>query len=131
MFLGLSKKQDGRPGLSLAETVSTSPLKLLNGIQQNLTESKISKSSIKFLFFWLISKQKLLHWTIGHKGGTLYSGAPYWPFGPLVFNAWVSPRLMCTIVIMPCLSSIRHQWSLTFHIFDFFSETAEWNIQQT
>ena len=41
-FSGWSEKQDGRPGLWLAETFSTSPLKPLNGIQQNLTGSKIS-----------------------------------------------------------------------------------------
>ena len=40
-----SEKQDGRPGLWLAETFSTSPLKPLNGIQRNLTGSKISMSS--------------------------------------------------------------------------------------
>ena len=40
-FSGRSEKQDGRPGLWLAETFSTSPLKPLNGIQQNLTGSKI------------------------------------------------------------------------------------------
>ena len=44
-FSGLSEKQDGRPGLWLAETFSTSPLKLLNRIQRNLTGSKISTSS--------------------------------------------------------------------------------------
>ena len=33
------KKQDGHPGLWLVETFSTSPLKLLNGIQRNLTAS--------------------------------------------------------------------------------------------
>ena len=44
-FSGWSEKQDGRPGLWLAETFSTSPLKLLNGIQRNLTGSKISMSS--------------------------------------------------------------------------------------
>ena len=34
-FSGWSEKQDGRPGLWLAETFSTSPLKPLNRIQQN------------------------------------------------------------------------------------------------
>ena len=37
---------------------STSPLKPLNGIQRNLTGSKISNSSTKFLFFGLIGKTK-------------------------------------------------------------------------
>ena len=40
-FSGRSEKQDGRPGLWLAETFSTSSLKPLNGIQRNLTGSKI------------------------------------------------------------------------------------------
>ena len=49
-FSGRSEKQDGRPGLWLGETFSTSPLKPLNGIQRNLTGSKISMSSTKFVF---------------------------------------------------------------------------------
>ena len=50
-FSGRSEKQDGRPGLWLAETFSTSPLRPLNGIQRNLAGSKISTSSTKFVFF--------------------------------------------------------------------------------
>ena len=56
-FSGRSEKQDGRPGLWLAEKFSTSPLKPLNGIQRNLTGSKISMSSTKFVFFVLIGKK--------------------------------------------------------------------------
>ena len=48
-FSGQLEKQDGRPGLWLAETFSTSPLKTLKGIQRNLIGSKISTSSTKFL----------------------------------------------------------------------------------
>ena len=76
-FSGQSEKQDGRPGLWLAETFSTSPLKPLNGIQQNLTGSKISMSSTKFVFFGTISKQKCPSWPISQRGGTLYSAARY------------------------------------------------------
>ena len=64
-FLGRSEKQDGRPGLWLAEIFLTSPLKPLNGIHWNLTWSKISMSSTKFVFFRPIWK------TI-------------WPPGPLI-----------------------------------------------
>ena len=61
-FSGRSEKQDGRPCLWLAETFSTSPLKPLNGIQQNLTGIKISTSSTKFLFFGPIGKTRWPPW---------------------------------------------------------------------
>ena len=63
-FLGRSKKQEGRPGLWLAETFSTSPLKPLNGIQRNLSGSKISTSSTKFVFFGLIGKTRWPPWPL-------------------------------------------------------------------
>ena len=59
---GWSEKQDSRPVLWLAETFFTSPLKPLNGIQRNLTESKFSTSSTKFVFFGLIQKTIWLPW---------------------------------------------------------------------
>ena len=68
-FSDRSEKQDGRPCLWLAETFSTSSLKPLNGIQQNLTGSKISTSSTKFVFFGPIGKTRwpplpLIGWDI-------------------------------------------------------------------
>ena len=63
-FSGGSEKQDGRPGLWLAETFSTSPVKPLNGIQRNLTRSKISTSSTKFVFFGPIVKPRLPPWPL-------------------------------------------------------------------
>ena len=63
-FSGRSEKQDGRPGLWLAETFSTSPLKPLNGIQWNLTGSKISVSSTKFVFFGPIGKTRWPPWPL-------------------------------------------------------------------
>ena len=63
-FSGRSKKQDGRSGLWLAEIFSTSPLKPLNGIQRNLTGSKISTSSIKFVFFGPIGKTRWPPWPL-------------------------------------------------------------------
>ena len=80
VFLDDRKKQNGRPGLLLAETFSTSPLKPLHGIQRNITGSKISTFSTKFVFFAWIEKTR-------------------WPPKPLI--GW--------------------------DIFDFSSETAEWN----
>ena len=46
--------------LWLDETLSTSPLKLLNGIQRNLIRSKNSMSAINFVFFGLIGKTRWL-----------------------------------------------------------------------
>ena len=57
-FSGRSEKQDGRPGLGLAETFSTSPLKPLNEIQRNLTGSKISTSSTNFIRFFFRADRK-------------------------------------------------------------------------
>ena len=58
-FSGRSEKQDGCPGLWLAETFPTSPLTSLNRIQGNLTGSKISTPSTKFVFFGPIGKNKM------------------------------------------------------------------------
>ena len=63
-FSGRSEKQDGRPGLWLAETFSTSPLKPLNRIQRNLTGSKISTPSTKFVFFGPIRKTRWPPWPL-------------------------------------------------------------------
>ena len=64
VFFGQSEKQDGRPGLWLAETFSTSSLKPLNGIQRNLTGNKISTSSTKFVFFGPIGKTRWPPWPL-------------------------------------------------------------------
>ena len=63
-FLGWSEKQDGRTGLWLAETFSTSPLKPPNRIQQNLTGSKISTSSTQFVFLGPIGKIRWPPWPL-------------------------------------------------------------------
>ena len=64
LFLGRAEKQDGRPGLWLAETFSASPLKPLNGIQWNLTGSKNLRSSTKFVFFGPIGKTRWPPWPL-------------------------------------------------------------------
>ena len=57
-FSGRLEKQDCRPSLLLADMFSTSRLKPLNRIQRNLTGSKISTASNKFVFFRSIGKRK-------------------------------------------------------------------------
>ena len=64
VFKGRSEKQDGRPGLWLAETFSTSPLKPLNGIQRNWTGSKILTSSTKWMFLGPIRKTRWPQWPL-------------------------------------------------------------------
>ena len=63
-FSGRSEKQDGRPGLWLVETFSTSSLKPLSRIQRNLIGSKISKPSTKFVFFGPIGKTRWPPWPL-------------------------------------------------------------------
>ena len=118
-FSGRSEKQDGRPGLWLAETFSTSPLKPLNGIQRNLTGSKISTSFSEFVFFGLISKQKCPPWPIPQKGGTLYSGARY-------VALWASCFILCAIWKPRWLP-----WPLIgWYFFTFSSVTGEQNLMK-
>ena len=63
-FSGRSEKQDGRPCLWLAETFSTSSLILQKGIQWNLTGSKTSTSSTKFVFFGPLGKRRWPLWPL-------------------------------------------------------------------
>ena len=84
-YLGRLEKQDGRPGLWLAETFLTSPLKPLNRIQWNLIESKIPTSSTKCVFSGPIRKTRWPPWLIRQKVAHCTQVHEMWPFGPLVF----------------------------------------------
>ena len=128
-FSGRSEKKDGRPGLWLAETFSTSPLKSLKGIQRNLIGSKISTSSTKFVFFGPFEKNKMAALTsdwLRH-------------FWLLLWNRWTefneiwqearSQRPLPSLCLIGLIGKTRWRpWSLiVWDIFDFFSETAEQN----
>ena len=63
-FSGWSEKEDDFPGLLIGWDILTSPLKPLNRIQRNLTGSKISTSSTKFVFFRPIRKTRWLPWPL-------------------------------------------------------------------
>ena len=64
LFFGPIGKQNGRPGLWLAETFLTSPLTPLNRIGRNFTGSKILRSSTKFVFFMSIGKTRWRPWPL-------------------------------------------------------------------
>ena len=127
-FLRRSEKQDGSPDLWLAETFSTSPLKPLNGIQRNLTGSKISTPSTKFVFFGPIGKTR-------------------WPPWPLIgwdifdFSSETAERNLTKLdrkqdlnaLYQSCVfrADLKIRWPpwplIGWDIFDFFSETTERN----
>ena len=128
-FSGRSEKQDGRPGLWLAETFSTSSLKPLNGIQRNLTGSKISMSSTKFVFFGPIEKKK-----DGRPGLWLaetFSTSSLKLLNGIQRNLTGSKTSMSStkfVFFGPIGKTRWPPWPLIgWDIFDFFSETAEWN----
>ena len=123
-----SEKQDGRPGLWLAETFSTSPLKPLNGIQRNLTGSKILTSSTKFVFFELIGKQD------GRPGRWLaetFSTSPLKPRNGIQWNLTGSKILAPSTKFVFFVLIGKTRWPpwplIGWDIFDFSSETPERN----
>ena len=123
-FSGRSEKQDGRPGLWLAETFSTSSLKLLNGIKRNLTGSKISMTSTKFVFFGLIGKKD------GHPGLWLaetFSTSSLKPRNRIQWNLTGSKFMSSTkFVFFRPIGKTRLPPSplIGWDIFDFSSKTA-------
>ena len=112
------------PGLWLAETFLISPLKLRKRIQRKLTGSKISTSSIKFVFFGLIRKTR---W-------------PPWPLiGWNIFSSETAERnstkldikQYLDVLYQVCVFAGWSRWPLwpliCWDIFDFSSDTTEQN----
>ena len=115
-FSGRWEKQDGRPGLWLAETFSTSSLKPSNGIQRNLTGSKISTSSTKFVVFRPIGKTR---W-------------PPWPLlNRIQLNLTISKIWTFSIKLVSFRTIGKTRWPpwplIGWAILDFCSETANRN----
>ena len=123
-------------------TFSTSPLKPLNGIQRNLTGSKISTSSTMFVFFGPIRKTRWPPWPL--IGWDIFRlllwncwrefNETWQEMSSSIFS-WKSVQLFLFSAPEPkaqvhycdhALSVVRPS-SLTFHIFDFSSEAAKRN----
>ena len=107
--------------------LSTSPLKPLNGIQRNLTGSKIATSSTKFVFFGPIGKQD------GRPGLWLaekFSTSPLKPLNAIQGN--LTGSKICTDQVFVFMSIRKKQYGQTYlwlpvigwDIFNFFSVTA-------
>ena len=127
--MGRSEKQNGRPGLWLAETFSTSPLKPLNGIQRNLTGSKLSMSSTTFVFFRQIGKKQ--NGCPGLWLAETFSTSPLKPLNGIQRNltgSKISTPSTKFVFFRPIGKTRWPPWPLIgWDIFDFSSETAEPN----
>ena len=117
------KKQDGRPGLWLAETFSNSLLKPLNGIQRNLTRSKISTSYLKVVFSdWLEKKQD------DRPGLLLVDTFSTYPLNPLieVKETWPEAKYQRPIPSLCFSGRSEKKWPpkslIGWDIFDFSSD---------
>ena len=121
--------RDGRFGLWLAETFSTSPLKPLNGIQRNLTGRKIPMSSTKCVFFgwseiqdWRLVSDWLRHFRL-----------LVWNCWTEFIETWQEARSQCPLPIFYFIFGPTRitRWPplppLGWDIFDFSSETADRN----
>ena len=84
VFSGRSEKQDGCPGLWLAETFSTSPLKPLSGIQRNLTGSRFQRPLPSLCFAGRSVNKNVRLGRVVKKVAHCTQVHEMWPFGPLV-----------------------------------------------
>ena len=131
VFLGRLEKQDGRPGCWLAETFSTFPLKPLNGIQRNLTASKISTFSTKFLFFGPIGKIWWLSWPL--IGWDIFDfSSETTARNSTKFDRKQDLNALYQVCVFWAdrknkMAALASDWLRYFH---FSSETAEWILTQ-
>ena len=100
-----SEKQDGRPGLWLAETFSTSSLKPLNGIQWNLTGSTISTSSTKFVFFGPVRKKM----AVLASDSLRHCRLLLWKSGTEFNDTWQEARSQCLLPSFCCSGQLEWQ----------------------
>ena len=118
------KKKDRCPGLWVTETFSTSSLKRLNGIFQNITESKKSTSFIKLCFSGWSQKQYCCPglWLAG-----TFSASATWTEFNKTWQEATSQRPLQSLY-GPIRKPSWLPWPLICgDIFDFFPDTTELN----
>ena len=126
-FSGRLEKQYDCPGLWLAETFSTSPLKPLNGIHRNLTGSKISTSSTKFVFFGPIGKIRWPPWPL--IGWDIFDFSETAERNSTKLDGKQDLNVPYQVCVFGLIGKTRlPPWTLIgWDIFDFYSETAKQN----
>ena len=128
VFFGLIGKTRWPPVLWLAETFSTSLLKPLNGIQQNLTRSNILTSSTKFVFFRPIGKTR---WPPGLWLAETFATSPLKPMNRIQQSLTGSKISMSStkfVFFGPIRKTRWPSWPLIgWDILDVSSETAKRN----
>ena len=129
VFFGPIGKTRWPPGLWLAKTFSTSPLKPLNRIQWNLIGSKISTPSTKFMF--LFGRSEKQNGRPGLWLAETFSTSPMKPLNRIQWNLIGSKISMPStefVFFWPIGKTKWPPWPLIgWDIFD-FSETAERNL---
>ena len=101
----------------------------MNGIQRNLTGSKISTSSTKFVFYRAYRKNKM---AAPASDWLRHFWLLFWNRWSEFNKTWQERRSQCPLQSLCFFRSIgKTRWPpwplIGWDIFDFFSETAEWN----
>ena len=127
-FSGRSEKQNGHPCPWLADSFSNSPLKPLNGIQRNLTVSKISMSSTKFVFFGPVGKTRWPSWPLIGWDIFDFSSETAKQNSTKLDRKQALNAIYQICVFGPIGKTRWPSWPLIgWDISNFSSETAEWN----
>ena len=96
------------PPWPLGEAFLTSPLKPLNGIQLNMTGSKISTSSIKFVLLGRLEKTRWLPWPlIGWGIFDFFSEATEWNSTKLDRKQDVTYNVLYQVCVFPASDWLR------------------------
>ena len=130
VFFGPIGKTRWLPGLWLADTFSTTPLKPQNQIQWNLIGSKISTPSTKFVF--LFGRSEKQNGCPGLWLAETFSTSPLKPLNQIQLNligSKISTPSTKFVFFGPIGKTKWLPWPLIgWDIFDFSSETAERNL---